>query len=357
MWETTLLKHFYPLAALQFSSLCLCSDLTVCAFYLTLRIPWLKGNAQCWLSNKLASTDYLCFDTLLNSGEMTVTTPLGHISNEGGRCRNWYFQVERLWDTAALTQAYCWLEVLTSQQRRVSPHRRLQSDQQSGTRGGAGWEVVSEEHGGRTARRPVRGAALQRMTSLPTASDSWGPSHENWQGKTDLFKQNLSLSVQHWLMFNTGVQPGSRAIAWVCAFQALAEVQMVEWVTDHTESPHPQAGFHYLWVWFLFLLVCLCLPLLCVISCTLWTHTLWIFNFIKPIFHLMQHLLHDHGLPELQTDGYTTLCSIFIPLPLQDISISTLVPDGPKDHNLVPSPGQEMVKADFTSIKTYWACV
>ena len=169
-------------------------------------------------------------------------------------------------------------------------------------------EVVSEEHGGRTAWRPMRGAALQRMTSLPTASDSWGPSHENWQGKTDLFKQGLSLSSQQWLMFNTGVQPGSRAIAWVSAFQDLAEVQMAHWVTDHTEPPHPQAGFHCLWVWFLFLLVCLCLPLLCVLSCTLWTHTLWIFNFIKPwasratngwIHHPLLHL-HPPSTPGYQ---------------------------------------------------------
>lgn len=183
-----------------------------------------------------------------------------------------------------------------------------------------GGEVVSEEHGGLTAQRPVVGEALERMISLPKTSDSWGQSHENWQGKTDLFKQDLSLSVQHWGMLWSSAWVKSYSLS-VSAFQDLAEVQMVHWVTDHTESPHPQAGFHWLplvfwdvvWVWFIFLLVCFCLLLLCVISCTLWTHTLWIFNFIKPMFHFMQDWLHDHGLPELQREGYTTLCSIFIP--------------------------------------------
>lgn len=37
---------------------------------------------------------------------------------------------------------------------------------------GVGREVVSEEHGGLTAQRPVVGEALESMISLPKASDS-----------------------------------------------------------------------------------------------------------------------------------------------------------------------------------------
>lgn len=209
----TLLKHFYPLAALQVSSLCLCSDLTVCAFYLTLRIParvsWLKGNAQCWLNDKIASTDYLCFDTLLNSGKMTFTTPLGHISNEGGRCRNWYFQVERLWDIAVLTQAYCWLEVLTSWQRWVSPHRCLQSDQQSGTRGG-GRQGGRQWGARRTNCTETSGGRSPGENDLATQSlrlmrpKSWEWTRENWFVQTGL--ELVSSTLVNALEFSLGQQ-------------------------------------------------------------------------------------------------------------------------------------------------------
>ena len=154
----------------------------------------IKGQGSAMTQGQIASTDCLCLDTCLNGGQMTLATPLGHTSNEGDRCRNLHFQMESLWDIAVLIQAYCWLEVLTPWQRWGSPHRCLQSDQQSETRGGGRSARSTEDwlHGVGGGRSPggndLATQSLRLMRAKPREL-----TRENWFVQTGLELGNSTL--------------------------------------------------------------------------------------------------------------------------------------------------------------------